>query len=434
MAAGAFTATLDNNILNVCLPTIAAEFGYDAGITQFVSSAYTFTICSLLLIFAYLSPSFGRRNMFGAGTLAFAGGSIAAALSQNLQLLILSRILQGLGAAMFMANGMALISIHFDKAVQGRAFGIISSAIAVASITGPVVGGAIADLWGWRSVFFILALMAMIASCTAFVTLKADNTVPLGKMDIRGIVLSFSGIITVFSSFVYLKPGSVMMFAFIIICGAFLLHRFWHSEQKDVRPLLIKSLFDERVFVRANASSLCVYTIMLGTTVLLPFYIQQALGMSVSYTGLIMAVVAVAIFGVSYWGGAMADRKGGEYIVRVAVALILAGLVVLAAAMYSSSLGILVCGNCIFGIGIGLFNPANNKIVMGSVPREHSAMAAGINVLSRNTGIAVGTAMAGLAYSYISLTGVILSMAALMALVPFLLLASLIFALRFCKG
>lgn len=399
MALGAFSAALDNNVLNICLPILAKEFETDLGTVQFVSSSYVFAICSLLLFFAYLSASIGRKYVFSIGVTLFSLGSLAAAFSPNIFMLILFRIIQGMGAAMFMANGMALINSHFSNEVKGRAFGIIFTATSVASIIGPVVGGVIATLWGWRAIFFLITPIGALAGVLALKLLDKEDQKPITSFDLIGSVLSILGVFALFSCF-YLVKSRYPLLALVALAGAVALFFFFRNSQRgNSNPVLNPKIWDQKNFRQANMQSGLIFAIMMAVSVVLPFYFHDVFGYSSAYSGMVLATMALSIVAVSYYSGFLADKLGTRKITSMGIMLVLIGMMTLLIGVYVKLNWILIMGNLILGTGIGVFNPANNKMIMQSVPNEFAAMAASINVLSRNAGIAIGIALSGIGYS-----------------------------------
>jgi MFS family permease len=426
MGLAAFSAALDNNVLNVCLPILAGEFNTDIGKVQFVSSAYVFTICSLLLFFAYISSAAGRKYVFSAGVGLFAAGSLAAAFSTSVPGLIIFRIVQGIGAAMFMANGMALIHSHFSDSVKGRAFGVMFTATAVASIIGPVAGGMIATYWGWRTIFLLMVPLGVISALLALVLLQKENKDSIKFFDGKGTTSCISFVLLFFVSFLYLQKGDIKLFILSILGSLVMLYLFVRVQKKARNPIVNIEVFSQKVIMRANIQAGIIFSIMIGVGVVLPVYIHDTLKYPPSYSGIVLASMAGSIFALSYIGGYLADKVGTHRIVSIGTLLVFTGMLVLGCAIYFGMEGTLYIGNILLGAGIGFFNPANNKIVMVSVPMELSATAASINVLSRNAGIAIGTTVAGLCYALLMKMGCGTIMSAFYSLSLFIILSVIV--------
>jgi MFS family permease len=252
MVLAAFSAALDNNVLNVCLPILAVDFSTDIGKVQFVSSAYVFTICSMLLIFAYISSAAGRKYIFSAGVGIFAFGSLAAAFSTSVPGLIIFRIVQGIGAAMFMANGMALIHSHFCDKVKGRAFGLMFTATSIASIIGPVAGGMVAAYWGWRAIFLLMVPLGIISAVLALVLLQKEKRVPMKSFDVKGMASCISFALLFFISFLFLQNNDIKLYIFSIIGSLGMLYLFIRVQKNASNPIVNIDIFSKKIILRAN--------------------------------------------------------------------------------------------------------------------------------------------------------------------------------------
>ena len=401
MSLGAFCAALDNNILSVCLPSIIKEFHSDPGMGQFVSSSYTFAICGLLLTFGYFSSSFGRMRVFAIGTLTFATSSLLSVFGPNIAVLIALRIIQGVGAAMFMANGMALVNTHFGPEVRGRAFGILATAGAVASILGPIVGGFIASRWGWRVDFLLLVALGLTAAFTA-IKLLAPEAIgnwrkTLSLFDYTGALLSILSVLLLVGSLFALRSHLWILFAALLVATAISGLVFIRQQMRSANPILHADVLTNKIFVNGNVMALIIFAIMMGISTTLPLYLASR-NISTDTAGFLLSFQAIPIFAISFMAGWLADHYSARVVSLSGSAIVLAGVVVLAIAFPLNVIYMAAIGNAVLGIGIGFFNPSNQKIVMSSVDNRHASVAASTNVLFRNLGVATGTALAGIIF------------------------------------
>lgn len=204
-----------------------------------------------------------------------------------------------MGAAMFMANGMALINSHFSNEVKGRAFGIIFTATSVASIIGPVAGGAIAKIWGWRAIFFSITPMGALAGVMALKLLDKEDQKPIKSFDLIGSVLSILGVFAFFSCF-YLVKSRYPLLALVALAGAVALFYFFRNSQRgNSNPVLNPKIWDLKNFRQANMQSGLIFAIMMAVSVVLPFYFHNVFGYSSAYSGMFLATMALSIVAVS---------------------------------------------------------------------------------------------------------------------------------------
>lgn len=402
MALGAFGATLDNNIINTCLPAIVRDLDCGVSMGQFIASAYTFTICSLILFFAYVSLYIGRRRMFSQGLMLFSVSSFAAAMSGSIRAILLARVLQGVGAAMFMSNGMALINSSFDNEHKGRAFGIQATAIAVASMSGPALGAMIASRLGWQTNFIVLSLVVLPAVALARTLLDEEryesNTSFTENFDLTGTIYSILAVLLLVAGFTFLKNRQLILFLLLLAVDTLIWAVFFRREKSIEKPVINIAALNDPVFIKNNILAFIVYSVMMGASVITPIYLFDRMKLELDITGMIMSLTAIATFAVTFFSGAMADKKSPDRIILLGKIMITAALVILLLGFRFGSMAVISVANVFLGLGIGLFNPPNNKEIMLSVDKKYSAAAASINVLVRNIGISVGIAMAGILY------------------------------------
>jgi MFS family permease len=405
MCLGGFCAALDNNILSVCLPSIIKEFGISPGTGQFIMSSYTFVVCGLLLIFGYLAVDLGRKYVFALGTAILALSSLLAVFSPNVTILIILRCLQGLGAAMFMATGMALVNLHFDNKVRGRAFGILATSNAVASILGPIFGGFVAAIWDWRYVFLLIVILAVGASILSLKLLSGEPPQNVKKvinnLDYRGALLSSSSIILLVGSLYFLDiktwPIFLILFAVTIFLGFILIRQ----QRQAANPILHAELFDNRVFLSSNIMALIIFAIMMGVCTILPLHLASQTTSASITAGFLLSLQAIPILAVSYLGGFLADKYSPGKVTMLGTVSLFIGILLLLISFQGTVYFLAGAANVVIGIGIGFFNPSNNKIAMSCVDNKLAPFASSTNVLFRNIGIALGTSLAGIIFGFL---------------------------------
>ena len=175
IAVGTFASVADHGSVNIALPSIARNFGTDIPSVQWVVIGYALTISALLLPMGRLADLVGRKNVYIAGSLVFILGALIAGSSPNLPVLILSRLLQGAGAAMTQGTGMAITVAAFPSNERGKAIGSIMTIVGIGAVAGPAVGGVLVDALGWRSVFFVNIPMITLGIVTGLAILHQDR-------------------------------------------------------------------------------------------------------------------------------------------------------------------------------------------------------------------------------------------------------------------
>lgn len=237
-------ASIDSTIVNIALPSLAQDLHVEMRNAQWVITAYLISIMSGLLVAGRVADQFGRERVFTVGYAVFALASVLCGLSTDIQMLIGARILQGIGGAILLANASALLSSHFAGEARGVALGLNSTIVAVGYALGYVLGGLVAQRWGWRAIFFVNLPVSLWALyfCVRHVwptqnaTAKADQ----GGFDWRGALLSGAGVAGVLISFDLLHDQSATSPLFLgALAGSFLLLvGFVWSQLHHPHPLL----------------------------------------------------------------------------------------------------------------------------------------------------------------------------------------------------
>ncbi|MDP4159305.1 MAG: DHA2 family efflux MFS transporter permease subunit [Bacillota bacterium] len=399
---GAFMAALDASIINVAMPALSKSFSSGMDMVEWVSIAYLLTLTSLLTMFGSLSDRLGRKLFYTIGFAIFGLGSGLCGLASTIPLLISSRILQAIGAAMLQANSIAIITSAVPSASLGKAIGIQGSAQAIGLSIGPAVGGIIIANFGWRVIFYINIPVAIIGTLIASFILPRDKTNPHSTpFDYLGAVLFTPALILLLIIFKsgykvgWLSPTTIMEFMTVVI----LLSLFVFREKRCVSPMINLNLLKIKAFTSGNISGLLSYSLMFGIIFLLPFYLDWVLDLPSLYIGLILTVVSLAMFIMSPISGAIADRIGTRVLTSSGMAIAAIGAIVLSTLSLRSSIYIDLIGLLLVGIGMGMFTPPNNSSVMGSAPPEHVGVAGGILNMSRSMGMSIGVAIAGTIYN-----------------------------------
>jgi EmrB/QacA subfamily drug resistance transporter len=402
ITTGTFMANVDTTAVTVAMPTMAREFGVRLDALQWVLTAYLLTITAILPLFGRLADMVGRKRVLNTGLVLFVAGSAVVALAPTFPVLVASRAVQGVGAAMFMATIMATAVSTFPPGQRGRVLGLISSMVAAGTLLGPPLGGVLTDAFGWRAIFLINLPIGLLGALGTFLFVPAVRGTGGGvrSLDLPGAVL-FAAVVA--GLLVGLARGPVAGWRSPEVVGllggaAVALLLFVVRERRTDRPLIDLALLRRRVFGLGILASFLYFTLLTITPFLFPLYLQEVLGWSTSTTGLVMTLQAIAMLVVSPLSGWWSDRAGARLPGMAALTLLAASL--LAAAFLGADPPVWVVGALLvlLGIGPGLFNSPNNSAIMGDVARERLGTANGVISTTRNLGRAVGVAVVALGY------------------------------------
>lgn len=393
-----FMATLDTNIVNVALPVMSEKLGVTSGMITWVASAYMIALTASILFFGRLGDLKGQTLVFQYGMLVFTLGSFLCSISRNFEFLLLSRVVQALGAGATMANSQGIITRTFPKSERGRALGINGAFVALGTLAGPPLGGLLVATAGWQSLFCINIPIGLSVFAAGFRIFPRMETLP-GKMDIPGAVL-FALFVVPF--FIGLQNGQAMGFTdplilscFLIAAVSFLL--FLQVQRRRQAPLLSLRIFRNKWF---SISIFCAFISFVSIScynILTPFYLQYILKMSPSLSGVMMTIFPLLLVLVSPVSGYLSDRVGSEPLTLAGLFVTFCGLCCMGFLSRGQSLPLLALYMILLSFGNGLFQSPNNSLVMSSVPPEQVGIGGSVNALVRTfgqtAGIAVSTAL-----------------------------------------
>ena len=400
-----FMTTLDSSIVNVALPTMAKELGTTMAGIEWVVTSYLITICALILLFGRFGDVIGKSRVFRFGIAVFTIGSLLCGLSNTLVMLIISRIIQAIGAAAAMATNQGIITETFPPSERGRALGLTGTAVALGTMVGPTLGGLIVSVAPWEFIFLINIPIGIIVYIAVIKTLsfrKSEDKVPF---DIKGTILFMLAIVLLFSS---INFGQSIGFTNPIIVGALILSVlfliiFIKVEDKIKAPMLDISIFKNKLF---SLSIFCGFTsfISIGAiNIILPFYLQDVLKLGPSVAGLMMTVSPIVLAVVAPVSGYLSDKIGSEKISALGLSIMTLGIFSLM--LFKESTPLVIVGILIgsVSLGSGIFQSPNNSLIMSTLDKSKLGVAGSINGLIRNLGMTTGIALStSLLYSLMS--------------------------------
>jgi EmrB/QacA subfamily drug resistance transporter len=398
VGVGTFLNVLDNSMLTVSLPTITRELGTDVATVQWVVTGYLLVISSLLLTGGRLADVYGRRRMYLVGTVLFIIASTLAGLVTDVGQLIGLRIVQGIGSALVQGVGPAIVAIAFAPSERGKVLGINSTTVALAGSSGPIVGGIVADLLGWRWIFFSRVPISLVVLIATVLLLPADAPAErTRRFDVAGaatLFLSLAALLLGLSQGRLWGWGSAPVLG-LFAAAAALAVAFVRIELRAPEPMLPLDVFRDRLFATANASSFVVFTAISHSFFLMPFFLIGGQGLSASRAGLLLVASSVMMSVSAPIAGTLSDRFGSRLLSPLGAAIAATGLLALSQLTPESGPLDVVWRSAMVGLGIGTFGAPNNNAIMGAVPRERIGLAAGTMASMRNLGNVVGVALAG---------------------------------------
>jgi MFS transporter, DHA2 family, methylenomycin A resistance protein len=397
MCLGFFVIQLDVTIVNVALPAIGRQIGGSLAGLQWVVDAYTLALASIMLTAGSAADRIGARKVFAAGLTVFAVGSAGCAAAPALGVLVAARAVQGLGASALLPCSLALIVHQFpDPRARAHALGIWGAMGSLGVALGPVVGGVLVSLAGWRSIFLV---NVPVCALTVFLLWRYVRESPLSpgrRTDVPGLLSGVVSLACLTAGFItagqlgWAEPVPWVLLA----AGAAMAWLLVRAERRQPAPMLPLALFRSRDLSGAVGVGLLFNLFLYGSLLCLSLFLQQARHETVLVTGLLLLPMSVTVGAGSLASGRLTARLGARPPMIAGLTLAAVGAGVLAMFGTGSSLWLLLGGSILFGL-VSLAMPAMTAVVVGSAGREHAGVASGILNAARQSGGALGVALLG---------------------------------------
>jgi EmrB/QacA subfamily drug resistance transporter len=392
-------AFVDGSVVNVALPTIGNSLAVGADGLQWVVNAYLLPLSALLLLGGATGDRLGRRRLLVAGTALFALASLGCAVAPELGILLGSRFLQGIGAAMLMPNSLAILGASFSGEAKGRAVGIWAAAAAAAGAAGPVLGGWLIDLSSWRTIFLINLPLAAAAILLALSFVPPDRADTRGHLDMLGGIFAMAGLgaltwaLTIGSGHDGWTVGATIGAATsaTALLGFVLVER--GRGEQAMMPL---AMFGSRTFVGLTVLTLLLYGALGGLFVLVPYVLIEARGYTAVAAGAALVPVPLILSATSPFMGGFAGRHGARLLLAAGPAGVAAGFLLTLrigadGSYWTSVLPALI----LIAVGVSAAAAPLTMAVLGSVDASHVGSASGLNSAVARTGGLIATALLG---------------------------------------
>ncbi len=318
---GAFMSVLDQTVVNIAIPRLQNAFGADIHSVQWVITAYLLTQGAMTPTASYLANNFGIKRSYILSLIAFTLGSLLCGLSWSLPVLILFRVVQGLGGAVLLPLSFTMIFREFAPGERGLALGTLGIPTLLAPALGPILGGYIVTFASWQLIFFINIPIGIVAVILATLFLREARAQERSRFDLPGFITvayGLAALLYAFSETTTVGWGSVKVLGFLS-SGALSLIAFIAIEittvNRGVQPLLDLRLFTNRSFAAGNIALVFVIFGLFGSFFLIPIYLQVLRGQSAFQAGLILLPQALAAMVSVVIGGRLVDRIGVKAVV-----------------------------------------------------------------------------------------------------------------------
>ena len=362
--------------VNVALPAIQKEFNADAVQLSWIATALLLAVAVTLVPAGRIADIHGRKKIFTWGLSLYTPASLLAAFAGSIEMLILCRVFQGIGSAMFLTTGMAIITSIFPPKKRGKAIGVYVSAVYIGLSMGPFVGGIMTQNIGWRSLFVIVLPMGVLSILITLKYLKGEWADARGEpLDIAGSVLYGIAIL----AWVYgasLLPGKTALY--LMVAGTICLGIFVWQELRVRYPVVEVRLFSRnKLFTFSSLAAMIHYAATFAVTFLISLYLQYIKDLSPQTAGMIIVAQPIMMATFSPLAGKWSDRIEPRKIASFGMGLTALGLFLLAWIGKDTSLIYITTTLLLLGFGFAMFSSPNMNAIMSSVEKRYLGIASG---------------------------------------------------------
>ncbi|BBO90673.1 MFS transporter [Desulfosarcina ovata subsp. ovata] len=380
--------------VNVALPAIQQDMAMNAVQLSWVATSYLLAMAVGLVPAGKIADIYGRKKIFSTGLLIYTAGSTAAAFAGTTAGFIFLRVVQGLGAGMFVTTGMAILTSIFPPQKRGRAIGLYVSAVYVGLSVGPFLGGFLTQQLGWRSIFAVMLPLGLGSITMTRAFLKGEWADARDqRLDIIGCLIYAAAILALVYGASLLPSATGSGLAFAGLLGLML---FFLQQKRATDPVFEVSLFlNNRTFTFSSLAALLNYAATFALTFMMSLYLQYIKGMPPQTAGTVLMAqpVIMAIF--SPIAGRLSDRIQPRLLATWGMVVTVAGMLVFTQLHTRSAIGGIIGNLVLLGFGFGLFSSPNMSAIMGAVEKKDYGIASGtvatMRLMGQMTSMAIAT-------------------------------------------
>jgi EmrB/QacA subfamily drug resistance transporter len=396
--AAYFMDIIDASIVTVALPSIRVEFAASIADSQWIYGAYAISLAGFLMLMGRAGDVFGQKRIFIVGLLLFTVASFSGGLAPSLLSLIISRLVQGIGAAMTTVTAFAIFIGMFPEGPErNKAFGYITAVLSGGFAAGALAGGVLTTFLGWRWVMFVNVPIGIVTA------LLCQRYLPGGGGWMKNQHLDVPGALTVTTGTILLVYGltnaaglgfSSAWTVVPLVMSALILGAFLRIESRSKAPLMPLSFIRRGSVLTANATALVLTSVVGGIGFIIPVYFQNILGYSALYSGLLTLPPALIFFLVGGWGASrLVNRLGAKRTILISAVLISLGTLMLTPMSPTGSAWTLMPGLVVWALGASIGFPAINIAAVTGTQHGEEGLAAGVVNTSFRVGFPVGLAI-----------------------------------------
>lgn len=399
MCAGYFLVLLDVTIVNVALPRVGDALGTGIGGLQWMVDGYALALASLMLTSGAAGDRYGHKRVVLTGLAVFGAGSLACGLAPDVAVLIAARVVQGVGAALLLPGTLAIIGRAFpDDRARARAIGLWAGVGSLALPAGPLLGGALTDTFGWRAIFLVNVPIVLVALPLSAAVVRESGQRGARRLDVPGMLLG--GALLLATTYAFIEGGrsgagapGVLIAVGVAVAALAALATAELRRGDDA--MLPPALLRRPAFDAANTIAGIMNLGTLGTLFVLMLFLQSVQHRTALLAGVAVLPLFAPLAVLAPVGGRLTSRIGSRLPAVLGLLVAAAGLALLARAGADAGYTVLLPAFLLWGVGCGLLTPAVVAAAVATVPRERAGLASAVNNTARQTGGAIGIAVAG---------------------------------------
>lgn len=391
--------------VNVAFPAITADFDQPMAMIQWVVICYVLTYASLMLVCGKLGDLLGHRRIFAAGLVLSVAGLGLCAVAPGFGWLLVFRGLQGVGSALVLSVGPALVTAGTEAADRGRVIGAYTMMFAIATAAGPLLGGILVEWFGWQAVFWARVPIAVAAlALIGLVGAGAPRAGPR-RFDGLGAVLLVASLVSLLLALNMARAGGATAAAGLGVLALVGIGGFVWREARCPEPLIHLGHFRSPEFSLANLASVAVYLVNFAVLLLVPYYLDRQGQLSVTLAGLVLASGFAGAVVAAPAAGWLAARVGANRVGFAGAWLVAAGTALVGLWQPATPVWQMVLVLLVSGVGVGLFQVAYMDMVLGRLPAADRGVAGSLAMLTRTIGVVTGVSVLTIAFETLSGAG-----------------------------
>jgi MFS family permease len=390
LMVGIMLSPLNVMFTSVALPTMRDYFQVGVEQATWIGSAYFIPAVALMPFQGQLGQRWGLRRIYILGMLVLSAGAFLAALAPTFQLLLASRVVQGIGWSALYPLALVLVSRQYPAGRQGEMMGLLESSVGLTTIIAPLIGGALVQYLSWRSLYAFIGVVAALGVVLTrlFIPRLGNTRIKVGSDWVNTLGLTLALVLILLS--ITLRSPTILVIAIFAWLGWFLYSR--RLKESSI-PL---SIFGNRRFISASLAALIRMLVAIAALIALPLFFEDVQGLNPSLVGSLMVIYSLFLFLGSWPGGRWSDKSGAAIPGAVGYVAMIIGVLMLLGLELQLVVWLVALAFAIRGLGAGLSQAPYAKAATEAVPATHTEAAAGLYGTLRYSGLALGTAFVGI--------------------------------------